>query len=162
MTDAVTPRAARRRHVWPRVTGDVDDPWAWLQNRDDPETIAYLESENAFADSWFDSGTPSIDDVFGEIKSRVVETDMSVPVRHGDWWYVSQTHEGLAYPVHCRGRSATTATENVLLDENVEAGDNEYFSVGIFEIDRSHSFAAWSRDLDGSEQYEMLIRNLTT
>jgi len=162
VTDAVTPRAARRGHVRRRVTGDVDDPWAWLQNRNDAETIAYLESENAFADSWFGAGTPSIDDVFGEIKSRVVETDMSVPVRHGDWWYVSQTREGLAYPVHCRGRSATAATETVLLDENVEAGDNEYFGLGIFEIDRMHSLVAWSRDLDGSEQYEMLIRNLTT
>ncbi|MEY2968380.1 MAG: hypothetical protein RIQ64_1007 [Actinomycetota bacterium] len=162
VTDAVIPRAARRSHVWQRVTGDVDDPWAWLQNRDDPETIAYLEAENAFADSWFAQGSPSIDDVFGEIKSRVIETDMSVPVQHGDWWYVSQTHEGLAYPVHCRGRSAETATDTVLLDENIEAGDNEYFSVGVFEIDRSHSFAAWSRDVDGSERYEMLVRDLST
>ena len=162
VTDAVMPRAARRSHVWQRVTGDVDDPWAWLQNRDDPETIAYLESENAYADAWFGRGIPSIDDVFAEIKSRVVETDMSVPVRHGDWWYVSQTQEGLAYPVHCRGRSAATATESVLLDENLEAGDNDYFSVGVFEIDRTHSFAAWSRDIDGSERYEMLVRNLAT
>ena len=162
VTDAVTPRAAQRPHAWKRITGEAHDPWAWLQNRDDPETIAYLEAENAFADSWFAAGSPSIDDVFGEIKSRVVETDMSVPVRHGDWWYVSQTREGLAYPVHCRGRSESTATETVLLDENVEAADNEYFAVGVFEIDHSHAFAAWSRDIDGSERYEMLIRDLAT
>jgi len=162
VTNAVPPRAPRRRHVWQRITGAVEDPWAWLQNRDDPETIAYLEQENAFADEWFSHGTPSIDDVFGEIKSRVVETDMSVPVHHGGWWYVSQTREGLAYPIHCRGRSASTATEHVMLDENTEAGDNEFFSVGVFEIDRSHSFAAWSRDVDGSERYEMLVRDLAT
>lgn len=162
VTDAVPPVALRRHHVWHRPTGDVEDPWAWLQNRDDPATISYLDEENRFADEWFARGTPSIDDVFGEIKSRIVETDMSVPVFHGGWWYVSQTQEGLAYPIHCRGRSADGASEQVLLDENAEADGNEYFSVGVFEIDRSHRFAAWSHDVDGSERYEMRVRDLSS
>jgi len=162
VTDDVAPVAPQRRHTWERPTGNVDDPWAWLQNRDDPETLAYLEAENAHADAWFAVGRPSVEDVFEEIKSRVVETDMSVPVRHGDWWYVSRTHEGLAYPTHCRGRSSESATESVILDENVEAGDNDYFSVGVFEIDPSHRYLAWSLDTDGSERYELRIRDLTT
>lgn len=148
--------------MWKRPTGDVIDPWAWLQNRDDPETIKYLEAENTFANAWFANGQPTVDEVFEEIKSRVVETDMSVPVRHGDWWYVSRTQEGLAYPVHCRGKSRETATQSVLLDENVEAGGHEYFSVGVFELDSSHRFLAWSLDTDGSEQYELRIRDLST
>ena len=162
MTDAVAPIAPQRHHVWTRPTGNVVDPWAWLQNRDDPETIKYLEAENAFADSWFATGSPSVEEVFEEIKSRVVETDVSVPVRHGDWWYVSRTQEGLAYPTHCRGKSAASATESVILDENTEAGDNEYFAVGVFEIDSSHRFLAWSLDTDGSEQYELRVRDLAT
>ena len=162
MTDAVAPIAPQRHHVWTRPTGNVVDPWAWLQNRDDPETIKYLEAENAFADSWFAAGSPALEEVFEEIKSRVVETDMSVPVRHGDWWYVSRTQEGLAYPTHCRGKSAASATESVILDENIEAGGNEYFAVGVFEIDSSHRFLAWSLDTDGSEQYELRVRDLAT
>ncbi len=47
------PLAPRRPEVWHRPTGDVSDPWAWLRNRDDPDTIGYLESENQFAESWF-------------------------------------------------------------------------------------------------------------
>ena len=162
MTNDVFPVAPRRPHVWSRPTGNVEDPWAWLQNRDDPATIAYLEAENAHANAWFASGEPSVGTVFEEIKSRVVETDMSVPVRHGDWWYVSRTQEGFAYPTHCRGRTAETATETVLLDENVEAGEHDYFSVGVFEIDQSHRWLAWSLDTDGSEQYELRIRDLST
>lgn len=162
MTDAVVPIAPKRHHVWKRPTGDVVDPWAWLQNRDDPETVKYLEAENAFADSWFATGSPGVEEVFEEIKSRVVETDMSVPVLHGDWWYVSRTQEGLAYPTHCRGRSAASATESVILDENTEAGDHDYFAVGVFEIDSSHRFLAWSLDTDGSEQYELRVRDLAT
>lgn len=148
--------------MWRRPTGDVADPWAWLRDRNDPETIDYLTAENAYADAWFATGEPSIDTIFQEIKSRVVETDTSVPVFHNGWWYISRTIEGLAYPIHCRGRSRDTADQTILLDENVEAGEHEYFAVGVFDLDKSHRFLAWSRDTDGSEQYTLLIRDLET
>ena len=51
-------------------------------DRDDPETIAYLEAENAYADRFFDEPARAalVETVFDEIKSRVQETDLSVPV----------------------------------------------------------------------------------
>ena len=162
MTNDVPPIAKKRQHVWHRPTGNVEDPWAWLRDKDDPETIAFLDAENAFADTWFAAGEPSIDTVFDEIKSRVVETDMSVPVFHNGWWYVSRTVEGLAYPIHCRGRSREAADEMVLLDENLEAADEEYFAVGVFDLDHDHRLLAWSFDTDGSEQYTLRIRDLST
>ncbi len=148
--------------MWHRPTGDVTDPWAWLRDRNDPETIPYLTAENTYADAWFAKGEPSIETIFQEIKSRVLETDESVPVFHNGWWYVSRTVEGLAYPIHCRGQSRDTADGTVLLDENVEAGEHEYFAVGVFDLDKSHRYLAWSRDTDGSEQYTLLIRDLET
>ena len=162
MTNDVPPIATQRQHVWHRPTGDVTDPWAWLRDRNDPETIPYLTAENTYADAWFAKGEPSIETIFQEIKSRVLETDESVPVFHNGWWYVSRTVEGLAYPIHCRGRSRDTADGTVLLDENVEAGEHEYFAVGVFDLDKSHRYLAWSRDTDGSEQYTLLIRDLET
>jgi len=133
-----------------------------LRDKNDPDTIAYLTAENTYADAWFTECTPSIDTLFEEIKSRVVETDMSVPVRHGGWWYVTRTQEGLAYPIHCRGTTKDTAHTQVLIDENAEAQGHEYFALGVAELSDDHTLMAWSRDLDGSEQYEMRIRDLTT
>ena len=156
------PVAPRRSHVWSRPTGDVADPWAWLRDRDDPDTLAYLRAENAYADAWFADCSPSIDDLFGEIKSRVVETDMSVPVFHGGWWYATRTEEGLAYPIHCRGRDRESARAEVILDENVEAATHEYFALGVAEVSHDHTFLAWSRDTDGGEQYDMFVRDLST
>jgi oligopeptidase B len=156
------PVAPRKAHTWPRPTGNVEDPWAWLRDKNDPDTIAYLTAENTYADAWFTECTPSIDTLFEEIKSRVVETDMSVPVRHGGWWYVTRTQEGLAYPIHCRGTTKDTAHTQVLIDENAEAQGHEYFALGVAELSDDHTLMAWSRDLDGSEQYEMRIRDLTT
>jgi oligopeptidase B len=156
------PRAKQVPHVWTRPDGDTPDPWAWLRDRDDPDTVAYLEAENAVSDAWFASHATLVDEVFGEIRARVQETDLSVPVCKDGWWYVSRTVEGSSYPIHCRGRSAATATEIVLLDENVEAEGHEYFGLNAFDVDRAHRLLAWSSDTDGSEEYTLRIRDLET
>ncbi len=148
--------------MWHRPTGDIDDPWSWLRDRDDPDTVAYLEAENVFADEWFAPHSELTNTLFEEIKSRVQETDVAVPVRKDGWWYTARTEEGLNYAIHCRGTTLETATELVLLDENVEAFDAEFFSLGLFEISPDHALAAWSSDVDGSELYTLRIRDLAT
>jgi len=155
------PIAKQVAHSWQRPGGAVDDPWAWLSDRDDPATIDYLQAENAYSDEWFDGHQALIDQVFAEIKSRVQETDASPPVRRDPWWYVTRTEEGKSYPIHCRGTSAETATEQVVLDENVEAHGHDYFQLSAFDPSHDHSLLAWSCDTDGSEHYTMRIRDLT-
>ena len=156
------PRAPRRDHTWHRPTGDVADPYAWMRDLDDPELLAHLEAENAFADSFFEPHGRTIDAIDGEIRSRVQETDLSTPVRFGEWWYVVSTTEGQSYPVHHRGRSADTATEQVLLDENIEAAGHEYFDLGAFDLSMDHRYVAWSMDTAGDERYTLRIRDLAT
>jgi oligopeptidase B len=156
------PAAPRREHVWQRPSGDVDDPWAWLRDRDDPDTIAYLTAENDWSTAWFDQHATSVEAIFEEIKRRVQETDIAVPTRSGPWWYVSRTVEGSSYAIHCRGTSADTATEHVILDENVEAEGHDYFAVNAFDVSSDHRLLAFSVDTDGSERYTMRIRDLTT
>jgi len=164
VTDALdaAPRAKQLPHTWHRPTGDVVDPWAWLRDRDDPDTVAYLEAENAHSDRWFAQHATLTDTLFEEIKSRVQETDVAVPVRKDGWWYTSRTEEGLSYGIHCRGRSRETATETVLLDENVEADGHDFFSLGLFEVSSDHRLVAWSSDVDGGELYDLRIRDLST
>ncbi len=156
------PIAKQVPHTWSRPTGDVSDPWAWLRHRDDPDTIAYLEAENAYAQDWFAPHEPTVQAVFDEIKSRVQETDTAVPVRKGRWWYTARTVEGLDYPIHCRGSSRDTAESETVLDENVEAAGHDYFSLGLLELSIDHSVAAWSADVDGSEMYTVEFRDLAS
>jgi oligopeptidase B len=156
------PVAKQVPHLWSRPTGETLDPWAWLRDRNDPDTIAYLDAENRFSDDWFAQHAGTVDTIFGEIKSRVQETDLAAPVRKGDWWYVTRTVEGSSYAIHCRGRSADTATEHVILDENVEADGHEYFSLGAFDLNPQQTVVAWSHDVDGSEYYTVRFRDLAT
>jgi len=154
------PVAKRVPHVWERPTGPVEDPWAWLADRDDPDTVAYLEAENVYADAWLEDHADLVDAIFDEIKARTQETDQSVPSRKGPWWYVSRTVEGLSYAIHCRGSSPETATEQVLLDENEQARDQSFFEVGAFDVSEGHRLLAWSADLNGHEVFTLRVRDL--
>ncbi|MDO8390673.1 MAG: S9 family peptidase [Actinomycetota bacterium] len=156
------PIAKQIDHTWQRPTGPMPDPWAWLRDKDDPDTIAYLQAENAWSDEWFAAHSGTIDTIFEEIKSRVQETDLSAPVRKDDWWYVTRTEEGASYAIHCRGRSADSATAEVLLDENLQAAGHDYFSINAFDVNPQHTLLAWSSDTDGSEMYTMRFRDLAT
>ena len=165
------PPIARRSPTIRRHHGDeVVDDYAWLCHRDDPEVIAYLEAENAYTEAAMASTADLQERLFKEIKGRIQETDLSVPVRKGNWWYYSRTEEGRQYSIHCRKPAgplgelepAPDAAEHVTLDQNVEAGDAEYFAVGAFDTTPDARLLAWSSDTAGDETYTMRFRNLAT
>jgi len=168
----VPPIAPVRPHTWDRPTGPADDPYAWLRDKDDPATVAYLEAENEYAGAFFSQPevAATVDKIYGEIRSRVQETDLSVPVHHGGWWYVTRTIEGQNYPLFCRSHDpeahddAADGTEpdpaTVMLDCNAEAAGHEYFDVHTVDPSPDHRLLAWSCDTDGSELYTLRVRDL--
>src|SRR5262249_14877759 len=141
-----------------------EDPYAWLRERENPDTLAYLEAENAFAAAWFEPLAEIQTQIFEEIKRRTLETDLTVPVPKGPWRYYTRTVEGMDYPIHCRAPRDSEAGEETLLDENAEherlGGD--YFAIGAFDVSPSHGLLAWSHDQDGGEEYTLRIRDLAT
>jgi len=161
-SDRNGPIARRIPHLIARPTGEVNDHYYWLNDKQSPDTIAYLTAENEHHDEWFAPHKAMVDTVFGEIKSRIKETDESVPTLKDGWWYVTRTEEGSQYPIHCRGRSREAATEFTLLDENIEAEGHDYFSLGSFDISPDGNLLLWSGDVDGSEHFTMRVRDLRT
>ncbi len=146
------PVAKRVPHVR-NVHGDetVDD-WYWLVDRDDPDTVPYLEAENAFTDAGTEHLGALRERLFEEIKARVQETDLSVPVRRGPWWYVTRTEEGKQYPKLCRRPTPDDeSSEQLLLDGNELAGDSPYFAFGVVDVSPDHRLVAYSTDYDGNE-----------
>ncbi|MCB0990751.1 MAG: S9 family peptidase [Acidimicrobiales bacterium] len=159
------PRAPQRPHTR-QIHGTItEDPWFWLRDRNDPQTIEYLEAENAFADAQMGHLDALADRLFEEIKGRVKETDMSVPVRKGPWWYVGRTEEGKQYPIHTRRADidgSPADEEQILLDENELAADSDYLAVGDLLVSPDHRLLAYTFDFDGDEKYELRIVDLET
>ena len=158
------PSPKRVPHVHHRPTGDVIDEFHWLSDRDDPDTIAHLRAENAATDRWFADHTGLVDELFAEIKSRIQETDQSVPVLKDGWWYITRTEEGRDYPIHSRARERDAAHDGgeMLLDENLAAEGHDYFALGSFDVSPDGRRLAWSLDTDGSEHFTMHVRDLDT
>ena len=100
----------------------VDD-YAWLRDRDDPETIAYLEAENEYTEARQEHLADMREAIFGEIKSRVLEDDISAPAKRGEWWYASETHEGSQYPTLVRMRGGPDGERHVTLDRAMWGSD---------------------------------------
>jgi oligopeptidase B len=160
------PPVAARIPVERRRHGDtVVDDYGWLADRDDPETLAYLRAENDYTAARLADLAPLRATIFDEIKARILETDLSVPVRKGEWWYFSRTVEGSQYPIRCRRRTeddGPDAAEEVLLDDNDEAGDSAYFAVGAFAVSPDHRLLAFATDHEGDEHYTIRVKDLTT
>ncbi len=160
-----TPPVARREIVETTVWGEtLVDPYRWLQDRDAAEVLAHLEAENDYSEKMMASVADLRETLFQEIKGRIKETDMSVPVVKDRWSYYSRTNEGDQYPVHCRkpvgGDDQSDGDELVLLDENAEAGESEFFDVGLFDVSPDHRFLLWGADRTGDERYSAVVRDL--
>lgn len=174
MADLTPPVAAVHEHVREHHGDRVVDPYEWLRDGEDPEVRAYLDAENSYAEARTASLKPLRDSIFGEIKSRVLETDLSVPVRSGPWWYYSRTVEGQQYAIHARvavvdptvrpviASDETPPGEQVLVDGNVEAGDSEFFSIGALSVSPDHARLAFATDTSGDERFDLVVRDLET
>ncbi|MDF2442680.1 MAG: hypothetical protein JWR01_883 [Subtercola sp.] len=154
----------------------VIDHYEWLRAKDDQKVLAHLTAENAWAEQQTAHLEPMRQAVFDEIKARTLETDLSVPVRCGDWWYYTRTVEGSQYGIHARAPIAATDDwtpprlepgvavpgEVVVLDDNVEAAGTDFYSLGSFDTSADGRLLAYAVDTVGDERYTLRIRDLDT
>lgn len=173
------PPQAERRPVTRSFHGRTfTDEYEWLRDKESPETRAYLEAEN----QWTEQRTEHLEGlrtaVFEEIRSRVKETDMSVPVRAGNYWYYGRTEEGQEYGYSCRipvaegqdpwvppqvpSDGSPVPGEQVLLDLNTMAEGESFFSLGASSVTTSGRYLAYSQDTTGDERFTLYVKDLDT
>ena len=171
-----TPPVAKQVPTERTHHGDtVTDPYAWLTDPKDPEVIAYLEAENAYMEAMTEGLSGLRTAIFGEIKARTKETDLSVPVRKGNWWRYSRTVEGQQYSIACRrlvrdGEVMPPMPEDgkpldgeeVLLDGNELAEGKAFFSLGTFSVSPNGKLLAYSTDFSGDERFTLRIKDLVS
>lgn len=179
------PRAEQRPHSFERHGVTVQDPWSWLRDSsyptvDDEDVLSYLRAENAYFEAAMAPHQPLIDTLFQEMRGRIQEDDSSVPQRDGDWlyWWAFQT--GAQYRTWYRRRAAHVEriadTNNyeagmvdhpegpaeVIFDETAEAQGKQYFRLGAMQVSPDGRYAATLVDDDGSERFQLRIRDLST
>ncbi len=174
---AAPPVAAARPIERERWGHTVIDPYAWLRDRDDEEVLEHLAAENGYTEAVLADVAELREALFVEIKSRIRESDLSVPVAKDGWSYYARTVEGCDYPIHCRRPVEADPLlamapldpggpppqgEVVMLDENVEAGEGPFFDVGPFDVSPDHRLLLWGWDRTGDERFTATVRDLDT
>lgn len=167
---------ARTQPVARAFHGDtLLDPYAWIGDLDDPDTLALAQAEEDHAQARTSRQAGLRDAILGEIRGRTRQNDLSLPVRKNGFWYYRRTVEGGQYEIHCR-RPATPGDhdpggaadagprpgEQVLLDGNAQAGDSEYFALGALDVSPDGALLAFSTDLTGDEQFTLHVKDLRT
>jgi oligopeptidase B len=136
------------------------DNYAWLRDRKDPATLAYLAAENAYHEAVMSPTKERQAQLYSEMLGRIKQTDESAPVKRGDYFYYTRTEEGKQYGIYCRKRGSLDAPEQILLDGNAMAEGKPYFRVGNFAVSPNHKLLAYSVDFLGDEAYTIRIQNL--
>ena len=171
-----TPPVAPKRYgyrVRDQFGQHFDDPWDWLRDADNPEVRAHLEAENAWADTVTAPTREAAARLVEEVKASTALTDVTVPIREGEFWYFRRFAEGQSYATHHRapverdegapiplvpGPGVPTRGEELLVDENEWARGQEFFRLADMYPSPDGRLIAWARDTSGDERYTWVVQ----
>ena len=172
-----TPPVAPKRYgyrVRDQFGQHFDDPWDWLRNGDNPEVRAHLEAENAWADAVTEPTREAAARLVEEVKASTALTDVTVPIREGEFWYFRRFVEGQSYATHHRAPverdeagvpvplvpspGVPTRGEELLVDENEWARGHEFFRLADLYPSPDGRLIAWARDTSGDERYTWVVQ----
>ncbi|UYK77516.1 S9 family peptidase [Xanthomonas sacchari] len=162
---ATPPHPAKQPHAVKAPFGAVrQDAYYWLRDdtRKNPQMLAYLNAENAYADQVLKPLQPLEDRLYEEIVGRIKQDDSSVPYRERGYWYYTRYESGKDYPIQARRKGSMEAPEEILLDVNAMAAGKGYFSVGDAAVSQDNRILAWTEDDVGRRQYVVRFKNLDT
>ena len=138
------------------------DNYYWLNDRSNPDVIAYLQQENEYATTQSQHTAGFEGQLFEEIKGRIKPTDLSVPFKQGDYVYYVRYEEGKEYALYCRKKGSINGPEEIMVDGNELAEGHEYFSLGNWMISSGQDILAYAIDTQGRRIYSIGFKNLTT
>ena len=172
-----TPPVAPKRYgyrVRDQFGQHFDDPWDWLRDGDNPEVRAHLEAENAWADAVTEPTRETAARLVEEVKANTALTDVTVPIREGEFWYFRRFVEGQSYATHHRAPvqrdeagvpvplvpspGVPTRGEELLVDENEWARGHEFFRLADLYPSPDGRLIAWARDTSGDERYTWVVQ----
>ena len=172
-----TPPVAPKRYgyrVRDQFGQHFDDPWDWLRDADNPEVRAHLEAENAWADTVTAPTREAAARLVEEVKASTALTDVTVPIREGEFWYFRRFAEGQSYATHHRAPverdeagvpiplvpqpGVPTRGEELLVDENEWARGQEFFRLADMYPSPDGRLIAWARDTSGDERYTWVVQ----
>ena len=156
------PKAPKKQQLLEIHADKRIDNYFWLNQRDTPEVLSYLEAENEYFTYKTKHTEAFQKTLFEEMKSRIKEDDESVPYKYNGYWYFSRFQEGNEYPIYLRRADQPNAQEEVLFEVNQMAQGHKFYQFAEFSVSPDNKWASFSVDTRGRRMYSLFIKNLET
>lgn len=156
------PKAIKKHKILEMHGHRRTDSYYWLNERENPEVIRYLQGENAYADAVMKDTEPLQEQLYEEMKSRYRKDDASLPYFFNGYWYIVRYEEGMEHPVFTRKKGTLHADEEILLDANIQAQGSEFYDVGSVAASPDNQWLSYSEDHLGRRIYSIRVKNLLT
>lgn len=134
------------------------DNYYWLNERENPDVIDYLEQENLYQETMMKDTEPLQKLLYDEIVARIKQDDVSYPIKRNGYYYYSRYEEGKEYPVYCRRKDNMDMPEQILLDGNEMAKGHAFFDIGAYSISPDNRLMAYSVDTVSRRQYDIYVK----
>ncbi|MBE9577368.1 S9 family peptidase [Flavobacterium proteolyticum] len=138
------------------------DNYYWLNERENPEVIDYLNKENEYYQKSTAHTKQLQDELFLEMKGRIKEDDSSVPYLYNGYYYITRFEKGKDYPIYSRKKGSLDAKEEIMFDCNEMAKGHAYFNLSGLNVSEDNKWVAFGVDLVSRRQYTIQIKNLET
>ncbi|THU72771.1 hypothetical protein C4D60_Mb04t15700 [Musa balbisiana] len=164
---AKPPTAKKVKHEMEMFRDVRVDDYYWLRDdsRSDPDVLSYLKEENAYTNLVLSGSLSDVkqfqNQLYTEIRGRIKEDDITVPIRRGGYYYYKRTLKGKEYVQHCRrcirdggatsvfdvmSTGPEASEEHLILDENIKAEGCDYYSIGAFKVSPNNKLVAYAED----------------
>jgi len=138
------------------------DDYYWLNEKENPKVLKYLEEENAYFDFQTKHTKPFQKKLFDEMKARIKEDDESVPYKKNGYIYTTKFEKGKQYPLYYRQKDNPKASKELLLDVNKMAEGHDYYSLKALSVSPNNKYIAFGVDTVSRRQYTLYIKDLET
>jgi oligopeptidase B len=158
------PVATRKPHQVASANGTREDEYYWLRDdkRENPEMLAYVKAENAYADAKLAHTKALETKVYDEIIGRLQQDDSTVPYLMNGYWYYRRFETGKEYPIYARRKGTKEAPEEILLNGNEMAKGHDFFEIGELAVSPNSKLLAWAEDTVGRRQYVVRVMEIAT
>jgi oligopeptidase B len=159
---ATPPKAEKIPHKLVTHNHQRIDNYYWLNQRDNPKVLKYLEDENVYLEKVMSHTSEFQEKLFNEIIGRIKDTDMSVPYKDNGYYYYTRHEEGKEYPIYCRKKGDLNSTEEIMLDVNEMAEDYDYYDVTGLTVSHNNRYLSFGVDTLSRRKYDIFFKDLET
>ncbi|MGE3682918.1 MAG: S9 family peptidase [Bdellovibrionales bacterium] len=145
------------------IHGDVRlDDYFWMRERDSGPVMEYLKQENVRVQEALAPVADLEKKLYWEMRGRIKEEDVSVPVSDSGYHYYTRYQAGQEYPINCRKKGSLEAPEDTILDQNAAAAGHAYFQVGGAHVSPDQRLLGYAVDTVGRRIYNLCFKDLET